>query len=243
MANENFYQGYQIPYTGVSSIDADIAAGNQEVTSNMNNSRTWGMYERTRQDYQPYVELGTSSLADLGQVAGQTPDYSYSAFQQSPESQLGNMGDFQTDPGYEFTRSEGTRGLENKLSGMGMNNSGRALKELDRYNTGLADQQYGDWYARQAGEYGNYVNRLSGEQTNQYNQYMGLAGLGSGAIGQTGAYGQSAVNSINQNNQYTTDANAAAAMNQSDSGLNTALQLGGLALGMYNTGLAATGML
>ena len=204
---------------------AEDAARAQEDASFANIQLERDIYNQTREDFTPYRDLGTSSLSDLGQVAGQTPDYSYSSFQASPEAQLGGLEDFRTDPGYEFTREEGMRGMENKLSGIGMNNSGRALKELDRYNTGLADQQYGDWYNRQSGEYSNFVNRESGTQTNQYNQLMGLAGMGSNAAGQIGSAGQGMTNAISTENQAIADANAAASM-QGYSGTSNLLNQG-----------------
>lgn len=257
---------------------AEKAAKEQSKSSDKNIALQRKIYRQTREDFSPYRDLGEGSLADLGGIAGQAPDYAFGDYQQSPEFQLSELGldrseymgdlgsqyldigEFEASPGYEFAREEGMRGIENQLSGMGMSNSGRALKELSRYTTGLANQEYGDWYNRasqeanrqygiQAGEanrryglastdasrlsggYGDYVNRLSGTQTNQYNQLMRLAGLGQASAGQMAAPGQNMANAVNQQNQAVADANAAAAM-QGYQGTQNLLNMGMQGAGM-----------
>ena len=105
------------------------------------------MYNQNRADLSPWRQTGQAAL---GQAAGQV------------------MGGFQASPGYQFAQDEGMRTLNNRLSGMGMANSGMAQREAMRFGTGLANQ-----------EYGNYYNRLAA-----------LAGVGQTAAGQTAQMGQ-----------------------------------------------------
>jgi hypothetical protein len=87
---------------------------------------------------------------------------------QNYRNQVG--GSFQTSPGYEFARSEGIRGIDQAASARGLIGSGARARELMRYGTGVANQEYGNW-----------MNRL-----------QGLAGVGQTASGQTASLGQQA---------------------------------------------------
>jgi len=93
---------------------------------------------------QPYLDIGKNATYTLGQLTGANgntqPDYS----------------SFFKDPSYAFTQQQGELGIERGANARGLNLSGGALKDLATFNSGLASQQYG-----------NYFNRL-----------MGLAGIG-----------------------------------------------------------------
>lgn len=86
-------------------------------------------FDLTRQDMQPWMQAGQNALMKL----------------QDPAA------NFQADPGYAFLRSEGLRGLERSAAARGGAFSGNALKALTQFNSGLADQSYGNWWNRQAG--------------------------------------------------------------------------------------------
>lgn len=110
-------------------------------------------YDQSRADTAPWRQAGAAAL---GTAQGQ--------FNQP----------FEATPGYNFARDEGIRAIQSGMASRGLLNSTAAGKNLARYATGAASQ-----------EYGNYANRL-----------MQLAGLGQTAAGQgaqaaTG-YGQNA---------------------------------------------------
>lgn len=105
---------------------------------------------------------------------------------------------FQETPGYQFQVQQGERGVLNSLAALGMKNSGKALKSLETFRQGLANQ-----------EYGNYLNRLAGmagmgqSQANQTNSLMANAATNvgnniqqagaaraSGYVGSANAWGQ-----------------------------------------------------
>lgn len=137
------------------------SAGNAARTAANSGNNALGlqaqMYNQNRADLTPWRQTGQAAL---GQMGGQI------------------MGGFQASPGYQFAQDEGMRTLNNRLAGMGMTNSGMAQREAMRFGTGLANQ-----------EYGNYWNRLAG-----------LAGVGQTAAGQTAdmgqRYGQNAGNTM-----------------------------------------------
>lgn len=85
-------------------------------------------YDLTRQDQQPWMQAGQNALAQL-----QDPN----AFQQSP--------------GFNFLQQQGMQGIERSAAARGGAASGNALKALAQFNTGLAQQDYGNWWNRQAG--------------------------------------------------------------------------------------------
>jgi hypothetical protein len=78
-----------------------------------------------------------------------------------------DMSAFFESPGYQFRRQEGTRSIERSAAARGGAFSGNALRALAEFNSGLASQ-----------EFGNYFNQLAS-----------IAGIGQTATNQTAAYG------------------------------------------------------
>lgn len=109
----------------------------------------------------------------------------------SPGSEYGSLlrpfslDDFQVDPGYLFRQQEGNRAIENSAAARGMQLSGANLKGLQRFNSGLASQEYGAAFGRD-----------SANKDRAYNYLSGVSGTGLGAASQTGAFGASASGSI-----------------------------------------------
>jgi len=113
------------------------------------------MFQQNRADLGPWRDAGLRGLA---------------AFE-------GTLGpSFAASPGYEFSRNEGIRAIDQAASARGMLNSGARLRELMRYGTGVANQ-----------EYGQYQNRLAA-----------LAGLGQTATGQTAQLGAQTAANVGQ---------------------------------------------
>src|SRR5690606_23825122 len=75
--------------------------------------------------------------------------------------------DFQQDPGFQFRQQMGEQAINRAAAAAGRYDSGRALKDLTEFNSGLASQ-----------EYQNAYNRWTGDQSNRYNRLAGLAGVG-----------------------------------------------------------------
>lgn len=62
---------------------------------------------------------------------------------------------FREQPGYQFAKAEGEKSVVNNMRALGLGGSGAAMKALDRYGQGIADQQYDQ-----------YMDRLSGVSDN-----------------------------------------------------------------------------
>jgi hypothetical protein len=86
-------------------------------------------FDLTRADMAPWLQAGQSALNRL----------------QDPGA------NFQTDPGYNFLRREGMRDIGNSFAARGGAASGNALRALAEFQTGIANQSFGDWWNRQAG--------------------------------------------------------------------------------------------
>lgn len=102
--------------------DAEIAAMQAAIDEQRR------QYDTTRADFLPWMTAGTGALNRL----------------QDPTA-------FQASPGYEWLRSEGQRDIGNSFAARGGAASGNALRALSEFNTGLAQQEYGNWWNRQAG--------------------------------------------------------------------------------------------
>lgn len=115
-----------------------------------------------RSDYNsqmsPYVVAGQSSLNDLQNTNTNINSY---------DNMLGNrgdygfeMGNFQTDPGYEFRKSQGIEALDQSAAGDGSLFSGGQQKELMEYGQNLASDEYQNVYDREFGEFQDANNQF-----------------------------------------------------------------------------------
>jgi hypothetical protein len=90
-------------------------------------------------------------------------------------------------PGYQFTKEQGLRAVENSFGARGLTNSSAALRGVADYTTGLADQTFGQ----------------------QFNRLLDMTRLGESAAAQTGTFGSSAASGMS--NSLLAGGNAAAA--------------------------------
>lgn len=119
-------------------------------------------YDTTQQNFKPYMDVGKGATYTLGQLTGTG----------------GNGQDFSSffkDPSYTFAQQQGELGIERGANARGLNLSGGTLKDLATFNSGLASQQYG-----------NYFNRLMGLSQLGQASAAGSAANGTTAAGQIG---------------------------------------------------------
>lgn len=126
-------------------------------------------FDLQRGDLAPYREAGGVALGQIGRGTADGGEFNRKFTQ----------ADFVADPGYEFRRSEGQRGVESSAAARGGILSGGALRALSRYNSDYASNEFGRAFDRYQSDLGNRYNRLAG-----------VAGVG-----------QQAVNSGNQASQ------------------------------------------
>jgi hypothetical protein len=126
-----------------------------------------GNINAAKPNYQPWLDVGSKATYTLGQLtgsAGSQPDFS----------------SFYNSPDYQFAQQQGEQGIERGANARGMNLSGGTLRDLSSFNSGLATQQYG-----------NYYSRLMGLSQMGQNAASGLGNLAVGqATNATNASGQ-----------------------------------------------------
>ncbi len=121
---------------GLGALSASKAAKAQKKGADASIAEQRRQYDQSRTDMLPWLESGKSALTDLNALAS------------------GDTSKFFADPGYNFARTEGMRGIEQSAAARGGAASGNALKALSEFNQGLASQQYGDFYNRTAARAG-----------------------------------------------------------------------------------------
>lgn len=102
------------------------------------------MYDQNRADWEPWRQVGVSSLAKLAS---------------------GNV--LPQDPGYQFRFGEGQKAMERSAAARGGLQSGSALKAAQRYGQDFASNEYGNAFNRLAsmanlGQTANQTNQSSG---------------------------------------------------------------------------------
>lgn len=98
------------------------------------------------------------------------------------------MDDYLEDPGYQFRLNQGEQAINRASAAAGRYDSGRALKDLTEFNSGLASQ-----------EFTNAYNRWNNDQSNIFNRLSGVAGTGQQATNQLAAYGANMANNVASN--------------------------------------------
>lgn len=86
--------------------------------------------DQARTDLAPYREGGAADYSALRSLIGTN---------------------YQQSPGYQFAFDEGQRAIDRGASARGMLGSGARARELVRYGTGMAQQDYGNWLSRLQG--------------------------------------------------------------------------------------------
>lgn len=132
------------------------------------------------------------------------------------------LDDFEADPGYAFRQAEGLKGVENSAAAKGMQLSGANIKGLMRYNSGLASQEYGNAFARDASN-----------KDRSYNYLSGVSNAGLNASAQTGAFGAQAAGTTADMMTQAGNAQAAGIVGQSQAFSNAAQGVGD-AMNYYN---------
>ena len=160
----------------ISSKGASDAADAQSASADASVNEQRRQYDQTRTDYAPWRAAGEGALNRLNSAS------------------TGDMSSFYKDPSYDWTRSEGQRGIEQTNAARGTSRSGNALKALSEFNQNLASTQYGSWWNRQAG----------------------LAGVGQNATDATAQAGQNSTNNISNALMQQGDARASGIVGSSN---------------------------
>jgi hypothetical protein len=115
------------------------------------------------------------------------------------------MEDFKVDPGYQFRENEGTQAVQRAAAAQGRRMAPQTMKELLRFNSDLASQ-----------EFGNAFNRDTANKQRKYNFLAGTSGTGQTAATQLGQFGAGMAGNISQNMAGIGNAQAAGTMGQAN---------------------------
>ena len=211
-------------------------------------------FEQTRKDQMPWLDAGKDALGSLQDYIKDSPDFNdkwgsriESAYQSGQLTGGLDPNNFETDPSYQFRKQQGMDGIQGSAAASGSLLSGAALKSLNRYNSDLASQEYGNAWARDQAEKQNLLGVLSGnrsqdyqlfsnEDSRLYNQLANMAGVGQQTANTLGTFG--ANNAQAQGNAAINAANAQAngligAAGAKTQGINNLISLGMKAGGMF----------
>lgn len=171
-------------------------------------------FAQTTQNMLPFLQSGTTaqnivnSLLGFNTQGGFNPASS-AYFQTSPSAVMGGpaptppsptdptlTSQFQASPGYQWQRGQGINAIQNSAAGQTGALSGNMLKGLQTYGTGLANQDFWNFYNALNQNYGNLSNNYwntfnattAGKNT-LLNQLLGIAGSGQNAAGNLGGLG------------------------------------------------------
>jgi hypothetical protein len=171
------YQAYQ----SQKAADALLASGDAA------NATQRYIFDTLNAQQQPYRQTGYTGLAGMNKL-------------------LTDPSSVTSDPGYEFQRQQGMRGIESSAAARGLGLSGAALKAANRFNTDYATTKFNDVYNRYASAAGlgqvanqqgiqtgqNYGNNVSNTQMGMGNamaaNYMNQGNIYGNMFNQLGAY-------------------------------------------------------
>lgn len=201
---------------GASIYGAGKAADAQTAASQKAQDTALGMYNTTRGDLSPFRQIGTDAGTQLTGRLGEL-----TAPINMDQSTLENT------PGYQFTRTQGLKAVQNSAAARGLGVSGAALKGAANFATGLADNTYKTQF-----------DIANTNRSNTYNRLKALVDTGENAAAQTGVIGNAAATTAAGAQIGAGNAQAAAANATGSAIGNVGNNLSGYAMykGLYGSG-------
>lgn len=201
----------------------------------------------------PYQKLGKQGATELGNRLSDLTKTNYTlpttpvapTLKEAPDGNF-TQADLEATPGYQFTKQQGLKAVQNSAAARGLGVSGAALKGAATFATGLSDQTYNTRFQQQQDAYKTYLAEkaqqfgMSVEQyqaelakiqeqqslnTDAFNKLKGVVDIGTTASGQAAdiAKGMGQATAQGQVNIGQAQAGALTnAANATAAGLNTA---------------------
>lgn len=167
----------QLGGAAIGANGAQQAANTQLQGTNASIAAQMAMFNKTQQNLQPYMDLGTKATSALTNATGLDTDNPLTSDLLKPITM--DQATLEQTPGYQFNLAQGLKATQNAAAARGLGVSGAALKGASTYATGLADSTYQ-----------NQFNNALTNQTNQFNRLSDLSGAGQNAAAGLGAIGQ-----------------------------------------------------
>jgi len=187
---------------GISLVGGYLSSKKNKKANNQALDAQREAYEKNTANLRPYMDFGTQYLDVLNQLNS------------------GNFGKFYESPDYQFTKQQGIGSIDASASSRGNLFGGANSRDLVNYGSGLASQQYGNFYNRIANAAGmglNAAGALAGNNQNLANAQgnaawnnadnsNSLIGLGTGLAGNllNSYFGNKQAGSSSRNSSYAT---------------------------------------
>jgi len=171
-----------------SAAAKDAAAASQNGT-NASIAEQRRQFDLTREDQKDWMDAGRGALGRMTAASN------------------GDMSSFFKDPSYQFTLDQGIQALDRGAAARGSLYSGGADADRMRFGAGLASQEYGNWWNRQAG----------------------LAGVGQATASGLGQLGMGMANNISSLHQSNAAAQRESSYMRGQNAANTASNVAGIA--------------
>lgn len=196
---------------GASAYSAKKSAKAAQQASDAATAEQQRQFDLIRADTAPYRQVGVDALNAIQRLYGRAP-VGASASPGSPATGRPDLSVFFESPDYQFNLAEGQKAIDRSLAARGRALSGAGVREGIRYASGLASQ-----------EFGNFYNRLASQ-----------AGLGQTAVGTSASAGMQTAANIGNAAMNAGNVRASAYMAGAQ-GVNSAIQggIGNLLLMRY----------
>jgi hypothetical protein len=190
--------------------------------------------QEIQQQLSPWLQGGGQGLNALTQQLGLGlggPGFGNTAMTRSPIPT-----GFQQSPGYQWQLGQGIDAIQNSNVGKTGALSGNMLKGIESYGSGLANQDFWNWFQ-------NMYDANRNQQLDQFNMLNQLSGAGQNAAANLGGFQQQGASNVGNLMTGIGNARAAGTVGTSNAltgGLNNALQYA-LLYGGYGGGTAYGG--
>lgn len=178
--------------SGIQGLTSLLASNTQAKAGQTANDTLWQMYNLNRNDQAPYREAGYGALGNLTNMT--KPGYDAAALM--------------NDPGAAYRQQMGQQALDNQLRAAGKFYSGGALKAGQEFNQGIASQEFGNAWNRNAALAGigqtatNATTSLgAGASQNVANNQLDIGNVRASGYKGVGSAVNNGLNSYNAANQ------------------------------------------
>lgn len=169
---------------GASIYGANKASDAQSAAAQASIQQANLTYGRNQATLQPFISGGTNALTNL-------TNFTDANNPNSPLAQLMKLtmpgadmsATLAQTPGYQFTQSQGIRGIQNALAGRGLGGSAGAItKNVGDYTAGLASNTWDSVVKNLLATFGSGTNALQGIVSTGANSGAALAGSGNASM-------------------------------------------------------------
>lgn len=177
---------------------ADKSAAAQIRAAQIANERIQQQFETTRSDLAPYRGIGQTAV---DQLTGRLVDLTTGVPLPDLPKEM-TQEELEKTPGYQFTKTQGLKAVQNAAAARGLGVSGAALKGAATFATGLADTTYNTRFEQEQALYKNRAEqyeRQRAQKADAFSRLKGLVDTGEGAAAQTGVIGTKAASDIASN--------------------------------------------